>query len=97
MAVRAAEDDLPDDSRGILTPSYRVKDGARPAFLRTVQTRTDTSYIFCTEVQVLPASKPTADGNPRMSVIMPTPSYKSPVNDTETGERVNVCTSVPPC
>ena len=63
--LTSSTDDLTFDA----SPVLRLATGDRSGLFRTVTRRTDTSYIFCTEVQVAAAT----DGDKRMSLIIPTP------------------------
>ena len=53
-------------------PFYRMADELKPQLIHTVQQRADTSYIFCTEVQVATARLGHADKT-LLSLVMPTP------------------------
>jgi len=53
----------------ILPPSFRLQGGYNPSILSTVKRRSDTSYVFCTEVQFISAVA-AADGRPRISLVM---------------------------
>lgn len=54
----------------VLPPSFRLKGGYNPSILNTVRRRSDTSYVFCTEVQFISAVA-APDGRPRISLVMP--------------------------
>jgi len=53
-------------------PFFRLEDNLRPRLVHSVRQRGDTSYIFCTEVQVVGAQDGEA-GKPLLSLVMPTP------------------------
>lgn len=61
-------------SRGTsgLPPTLRMHENARPA-VSQVRQKDDTSYIICTEVQVIGAKPSVAGAGSRLSLLMPTP------------------------
>lgn len=60
-------------------PTLRLSQRARPVVSK-VRQKDDTSYIICTEVQVVAAKSQLAGAGSRLSLVMPTP-----VKNTEEG------------
>ena len=56
---------------GDYPPTLRLQHRARPIFSQ-VQRKDDTSYIICTEVQVMAAKAPITGAGSRLSLLMPT-------------------------
>lgn len=56
-----------------IPPIFRLPGALTAHQIRSFQKRSDTSYVFCTEVQMIAAATLNADGVPRMSVVMPAP------------------------
>lgn len=59
-----------------IPPVFRLDHGLTAPQIRSITKRSDTSYVFCTEVQMIAAATLNPDGIPRMSVVMPTPDSK---------------------
>eukprot|EP00040_Diaphanoeca_grandis_P016761 m.86890 g.86890 ORF g.86890 m.86890 type:complete len:546 (-) comp26012_c0_seq1:194-1831(-) len=56
-----------------IPPVFRLPNPLNAKQIRSFQKRSDTSYLFVTEVQMIAAATLNADGVPRMSVVMPAP------------------------
>lgn len=67
-------------------PVFRLRNGLTARQMRSFRKRTDTSYVFCTEVQIISAATLNEDGIPRMSVVMPAPE-SSPVGNNGTSSQ----------
>ena len=64
-------------------PVFRLRNGLTGRQMRSFRKRTDTSYVFCTEVQIISAASLNEDGVPRMSVFMPGPDATADETTTE--------------
>lgn len=64
-------------------PVFRLRNGLTGRQMRSFRKRTDTSYVFCTEVQIISAASLNEDGIPRMSVLMPGPDAAADETMTE--------------
>lgn len=71
--LAVSEDDI---SFSLDTPVFRMDESLRPFMFKSFQRRADTSYMFCTEVQVVSAVRQPDQGRHRLSLVMPTPQTK---------------------
>lgn len=69
-------------------PVFRLNNGLSSSQMKSIRKREDTSYFFCSEVQILSADKLNEDGVARMSMLIPAPDAstagpKAGLNRTE--------------
>eukprot|EP00054_Salpingoeca_dolichothecata_P028718 m.220272 g.220272 ORF g.220272 m.220272 type:complete len:142 (+) comp26301_c2_seq5:1089-1514(+) len=68
-------------------PVVRLNTDSRPSLFHSVTRRSDTSYVFCTEVQILhAATPPLSNERPKLSLVMPSPV----VNPTSPNVTANI-------
>ena len=74
-----SDDSMLDTSSGLFIepgrpPVWRLPPDLKNSLFRGVDMEPTSSYIFCSEVSMVAAEKPHRDGQPRVSVLLPTPA-----------------------
>jgi hypothetical protein len=57
------------DSSSTDFPVFRMDEKLRPLLFNTIKRRSDTSYIYCTEVQFIPSTA--SEGEQHLSLVFP--------------------------